>query len=508
MPKLIDVKEAGCVAVGLAAAMSLSSLVLWKSDWLASAQSNYWLHGASVLVGVVVCLVVFVWSFVAPNSLRVFLDRVFPPIMVVSLLCSSFFDAAGFASLQFLTGVMIPTAGVYLFLFSWFLHAVMQSMENGFLSILLAWVLAGLVRGAFEFVDEQMVRWAASVFLVCAMWGLSLLRAKRVGDALPMFADRPCDVKDSYVHALRSLWKCALYCGAFAFLGGIIRSLTLQAGAMAYINYASILGGLVSALVLVSIWKFRTIRYSVNYLFRGMFPFLVIALCALPFVKTGSWVVIAAALYAIYSFMSLSLQMLCAQASYDYGVNPVFCLSFQTIVTLCMQGLGYLLGTAASEFAFPDALIALVSLAVLAMVLYVTRGLSISQEEDGRVIEFLSLSRKAMWLKRVSGKVAEDAGGEGCEAEAGQADGVSEKGGVKYADRLSMRCDLIGKNAYLSLREIEIMKLVVKGFTIAAIAKELYISENTVKTHMRRLYAKLGIHKKQQLFSLVNSYVD
>ena len=41
----------------------------------------------------------------------------------------------------------------------------------------------------------------------------------------------------------------------------------------------------------------------------------------------------------------------------------------------------------------------------------------------------------------------------------------------------------------------------MQGFTIAAIAEELFISENTVKTHMRRLYAKLDIHKKQQLLT-------
>ena len=42
----------------------------------------------------------------------------------------------------------------------------------------------------------------------------------------------------------------------------------------------------------------------------------------------------------------------------------------------------------------------------------------------------------------------------------------------------------------------------------AAIAQELFISENTVKTHMRRLYAKVGVHKKQQLLSMLNNYVE
>ena len=34
------------------------------------------------------------------------------------------------------------------------------------------------------------------------------------------------------------------------------------------------------------------------------------------------------------------------------------------------------------------------------------------------------------------------------------------------------------------------------------------LSDNTVKTHMRRLYGKLGIHKKQELFAMLNSYMD
>ena len=513
--RLIDAKGVACVSVGMAMAMSLSSLVLWRSDWIVSAQSNYWLHGVSVLVGIAVSLAVLGLSCIVPEFLRAFLTRVFPPVMVIALLCLPFLDASSPDALRLFLGVAIPAAGVHLFLLSWFFLCVTQSVENGFLSILLSWALAGLVRGFLEFLDGWAMQLAVSLFFVCALWGLSLLWGKRVDDDLPMIANKLRNAKVAYVHALRSLWKCALYCGVFAFLGGIVRSLMLQMDAMTYVNYASIFGGFVSALVLATVWRFRTIRYSVNFLFRSMFPFLVMALCALPFTDMGSWVAIAVAFYAVYSFMSLSLQMLCAQTSYDYGVNPVFCLSFQMVVALCMQGLGYLLGNAVNapflSNAQPVAFIAIVSLAVLALVLYFTRGLSISQEEDGRIIEFLSLSRGSMELKEISGKAVGDVEHGACAVEDDRAGGAGPspwQKGVKYADKLSMRCELIGEKFYLSRREVEIMRLVVQGFTIAAIAEELFISENTVKTHMRRLYAKLDIHKKQQLFSLVNSYVD
>lgn len=48
-----------------------------------------------------------------------------------------------------------------------------------------------------------------------------------------------------------------------------------------------------------------------------------------------------------------------------------------------------------------------------------------------------------------------------------------------------------GKN--LSNREVEILGLVAHGLTNAQIARQLYLSPQTVKTHMERISAKLGV---------------
>ncbi|MCA1218006.1 response regulator [Streptomyces sp. 8L] len=45
----------------------------------------------------------------------------------------------------------------------------------------------------------------------------------------------------------------------------------------------------------------------------------------------------------------------------------------------------------------------------------------------------------------------------------------------------------------LSAREREVLELVAKGTSNREIAKELFISEATVKTHLAHLYAKLGV---------------
>ena len=45
----------------------------------------------------------------------------------------------------------------------------------------------------------------------------------------------------------------------------------------------------------------------------------------------------------------------------------------------------------------------------------------------------------------------------------------------------------------LSPREVEVLRLVARGLSNAEIGRELYISEATVKTHLLRSFAKLGV---------------
>lgn len=65
------------------------------------------------------------------------------------------------------------------------------------------------------------------------------------------------------------------------------------------------------------------------------------------------------------------------------------------------------------------------------------------------------------------------------------------------------RCSALAKRCKLTARELDTLLLLVKGRSTPYIAETLYLSENTVKTYRRRIYAKLGIHNKQELIDLV-----
>ncbi len=55
----------------------------------------------------------------------------------------------------------------------------------------------------------------------------------------------------------------------------------------------------------------------------------------------------------------------------------------------------------------------------------------------------------------------------------------------------------------LSQRESEIAALLLKGRTYKMIAAELFLSENTIKTHIKNIYAKLNVQSKAELVSLL-----
>ncbi len=83
--------------------------------------------------------------------------------------------------------------------------------------------------------------------------------------------------------------------------------------------------------------------------------------------------------------------------------------------------------------------------------------------------------------------------------------GVTIEGSVHTpteAERMARRSDELAARFDLTRREQEIVLLVAEGKTRAQIESELFLSDNTVKTHIRHAYAKLGVHSKEQVKDL------
>lgn len=86
-------------------------------------------------------------------------------------------------------------------------------------------------------------------------------------------------------------------------------------------------------------------------------------------------------------------------------------------------------------------------------------------------------------------------------------DGMAS-GGFPMATEGAMEeaCRAASRSRGLTPRESEILPYLVKGYDRGYIAECLTVSAETVKSHVRRIYEKLGVHSRVELFNAVASY--
>ena len=72
-------------------------------------------------------------------------------------------------------------------------------------------------------------------------------------------------------------------------------------------------------------------------------------------------------------------------------------------------------------------------------------------------------------------------------------------------DPLEIRCAQIAEHYSLTTREAEIFSYLAHGRSATYTAKELYVSAETVKVHIKHIYEKLGVHSRDELLNLVQN---
>ena len=66
----------------------------------------------------------------------------------------------------------------------------------------------------------------------------------------------------------------------------------------------------------------------------------------------------------------------------------------------------------------------------------------------------------------------------------------------------------MGKQFLLSDREIEVLAFYALGFTQKRVAEELYITPATAHAHIKRIYAKTGLHSRQEVLDYLQQYTS
>ena len=321
-----------------------------------------------------------------------------------------------------------------------------------------------------------------------------VLTARSVDLQSPMFTDVPREHPSVYRLLVKDYWRSALCVGSVAFACGIMRAIAINTPqVVVVVNNASMAALLVTALGLLGLWRFRPLRLNISIFFHVLYPVLITAFMGLALFGQPYLNAFAAALYAIYGCAVILTMIQCAQAARDRAVNPVFIYGFVAGIMYALHDLGFLVGSLSQELPIfglvPLASTALIAVYVLSIMFFVSQGgiraaLSPNHLQAGRIELVFTNAR-------------------------GQRNRPTDKtavGTTTYADKTAKQCALVQAHFKLTNREAEIVEAIARGYTVSAIAARFSLSENTVRTHTKRLYTKLDIHKKQQLIDLVQTF--
>lgn len=82
---------------------------------------------------------------------------------------------------------------------------------------------------------------------------------------------------------------------------------------------------------------------------------------------------------------------------------------------------------------------------------------------------------------------------------------MTRKASLNDEARVAKRVGQLAAERGLSAREREILLLLASDYSVERIAEQLTISAETVRTHKKRIYAKVGVHKHEDLMRTVRS---
>lgn len=88
--------------------------------------------------------------------------------------------------------------------------------------------------------------------------------------------------------------------------------------------------------------------------------------------------------------------------------------------------------------------------------------------------------------------------------------GLDEGDSIADIRKATMRdnAEQMGKQFLLSDREVEVLALYALGWTQKRVAEKLYISPSTAHAHIKRIYAKTGLHSRQEILDFMDQYTS
>ena len=244
-------------------------------------------------------------------------------------------------------------------------------------------------------------------------------------------------------------------------------------------------------LVLAYALRFRNAPRT-GSLVKGALPACATIALLLPFLSHDYLFVLAGLFYIVFGLLSITLMIDSNRAARDCGIHPILVYCSVLGFFYLTQIVGFLLGQIAVLWVGADSLFTVQwKLAIALLAVY---GFS--------VVGFVFFNRKRP--REEENAIAEPAAGQTPTISASGRAPENEAAAPIAPTVVSADNDQqqLFEHYGLTEREQEVALLILKGRSVAHISSTLFLSQNTIRYHIKHLYQKTGVHSKQEFIDV------
>ena len=249
-------------------------------------------------------------------------------------------------------------------------------------------------------------------------------------------------------------------------------------------------------------------RISISFFYRWMCPALVLGFAAIILFgdTLGSYLAFTMSVAARFAFCLIT-QMYFARVTSENKMTAVQAYGWGWISVHLGDFLG-VLATAAFAEAIADSVITLDQVAVASMAALVVATMfviddkrSFASPADNLAAKDASISDDSADIQ-ASGTIATPKPTESAKTAEDERAMGADPSTLSTDDRIAS----IAQEYGLTRRESEVFALLARGRSVPYVRDALVISRETAATHAKHIYAKLGVHSRQELIDLVADY--
>lgn len=305
-----------------------------------------------------------------------------------------------------------------------------------------------------------------------------------------------------YLTALVSLVTLIVASLVLSLLFGLVWEMTvLSVHSVNEAHQAPLVANLAVAVLLIGLVLYAHKRMDLTLAYRVIVPVIVILFAVLPFFWETNPIVLNTVMSASYGAFDVIIWYMVASSAYDFAVSGFviggIVRALSILARLLGIGIGYLL------MLIPDSpSLLIVGVSVGAVYVLAMLGLFYSTRRKAAPVE--AADKLLQPDHAAAAPDPQPAPEPVSAAEPAPAAAAEPSAPSPLSDEAVF--EMIAEDFSLTRREAELLPFIARGRSARVIADALFVSENTIRTHTRRILEKTDLHSKQQVIDLIEKY--